>query len=226
VCFKIIKRMTSKISEKKAFKRFLLFFSIPIIYVITSFILTKITIDRKMKNSDLNKSVYLSTNGVHLDIILPKNDLDSLVLSGIKHYQNENYLSFGWGDEKFYIDTPTWGDLTFKNAFNALFLKSTTLMHVTRYTHKYKNWIEIKVNDLELQKLNTYLLKSFESDEKGMKLMLKNKGYSPNDDFYRAKGSYSCFKTCNTWVNIGFKESGLKSCFWTPFDFGLINKYH
>ncbi|MBL4888255.1 MAG: DUF2459 domain-containing protein, partial [Flavobacteriaceae bacterium] len=46
-----------------------------------------------------------------------------------------------------------------------------------------------------------------------------------NDDFYKANGSFSCLKTCNSWANSAFKESGLKSCFWTPFDFGLINKY-
>ncbi|REG87882.1 uncharacterized protein DUF2459 [Winogradskyella sediminis] len=58
-----------------------------------------------------------------------------------------------------------------------------------------------------------------------MKIILENQGYSSIDDFYKAKGSYSCFKTCNSWVNSAFKESGLKSCLWTPFDFGLMNKY-
>ena len=65
----------------------------------------------------------------------------------------------------------------------------------------------------------------FKINENGMKIILDNKGYSTRDDFYKSEGSYSCFKTCNSWVNIGFKKSGLKSCYWTPFDFGLINKY-
>ena len=62
-------------------------------------------------------------------------------------------------------------------------------------------------------------------NDDGTKIILKNKGYTSNDDFYKAKGNYSCFKTCNSWVNTGFKESGLTSCLWTPFDFGLLNKY-
>ncbi|RKN03977.1 DUF2459 domain-containing protein, partial [Aquimarina sp. AD1] len=152
-------------------------------------------------------------------------DIDSMLLSGIKYENLEKYISFGWGDENFYINTPTWGDLTFNNAFKAMFLKSTTLMHVTRYKQKHSDWVEIKINEIELQKLNTYLLNTFERNEKGMKILLKNKGYSSKDDFYKSKGSYSCFKTCNSWVNTGFKESGLKSCLWTPFDFGLLNKY-
>lgn len=73
--------------------------------------------------------------------------------------------------------------------------------------------------------MNAYLQNTFETDKNGMKIILENKGYSSTDDFYKSKGGYSCFKTCNSWVNTGFKESGLKSCLWTPFDFGLLNKY-
>ncbi len=54
------------------------------------------------------------------------------------------------------------------------------------------------------------------------KILLNNKGYSYNDDFYEALGSFSCFKTCNSWVNSGLKESDIKACLWTPFDFGLL----
>lgn len=210
---------------KKILKGFLYFLLIPISYIIVSLILTSITIDRKVDHKISDKSIYLSTNGVHLDIVILMEDLDSLLVSGIKYNEKDNYLSFGWGDENFYINTQTWGDLTVKNAFSAMFLKGTSLMHVTRHKQKRSDWVEIKVNEYELQNLNTYLLNTFETNENGMKIILENKGYSSIDDFYKSKGSYSCIHTCNSWVNIGFKESGLKSCLWTPFDFGLMNKY-
>lgn len=210
---------------KKISKWVIYFLLIPITYFVVSLILTTIAVDRKAQPAVSDTSIFLATNGVHLDIVLPKSDLDSLLLSGLKHDTTERYLSFGWGDENFYINTPTWGDLTFNNAFRALFLNSTTLVHVTRHKQKDPGWVEVKVNASELQRLNAYLLHSFEKDESGMQILLENEGYSSADDFYKSKGSYSCFKTCNSWVNIGFKESGLKSCLWTPFDFGLINKY-
>jgi len=56
-------------------------------------------------------------------------------------------------------------------------------------------------------------------------MILPDKGYTKIDDFYRAKESYSYFNTCNSWVNKGFKESGIKACYWTPFDFGLLKKF-
>ncbi|WP_159019866.1 DUF2459 domain-containing protein [Algibacter sp. L3A6] len=210
---------------KKIIKWFLYLLFIPTAYIIMALILSSITVDRKVSNENSEKLIYLNTNGVHLDIVIPIEYVDSLVLSGIKYNQNDTYLSFGWGDENFYINTPTWNDLTFSTAFKAMFLESSTLMHVTRYRQKRLGWVEIKINELELKKLNHYLLNTFEVNQKGMKIILENKGYSSIDDFYTSKGSYSCFKTCNSWVNIGFKDSGLKSCLWTPFDFGLMNKY-
>jgi uncharacterized protein (TIGR02117 family) len=210
---------------KKGIKWIVYFLLIPITYLIISLLLTIITIDRATEDQIYDKTIYLSTNGVHLDILIPKENINSLLISGIKKEPSDNYFAFGWGDEDFYINTPTWGDLTFKNAFKAMFLKSSTLMHVTRYRYKRSDWVEIKISKSELDQLNEYIQNTFKTNEKGMKLILENKGYSQRDDFYKAKGSYSCFKTCNSWVNSGFKESGLKSCLWTPFDFGLLNKY-
>ena len=198
---------------------------IPIVYLVVSLVLTEITIDRKATSTISNNTVFLNTNGVHLNIVLPRKDINYNLLKDLLYSQTENYISFGWGDENFYINTPTWNDLTFTNAFQAMFLKSSTLMHVTRYEQKQNDWVKIEINKSELQKLNEYILDTFKKDEKGNKIILKSKGYSRVDDFYKAKGSYSCFKTCNSWINSAFKESELKSCYWTPFDFGLIKKY-
>ncbi len=210
---------------KIVFKWFLYVLLIPIIYLVISLLLSSITIDRKDSETARTKTIYLNTNGVHLDVILLKKDINVELLKSINHSKTENYISFGWGDENFYINTPTWSDLTFNNAFTALFLRSSALMHVTRYKHEQSNWMAIEINEKEFQKLNKYLLNTFKTDNNGNKILLKDKGYSNQDDFYKASGSYSCFKTCNSWVNSGFKESGLKSCLWTPFDFGLIKKY-
>ncbi len=210
---------------KRILKWILYVLLIPVLYIVVSLILSSITVDRKIENQISEKSIYLSTNGVHLDVVIPKNNIDSLLLSGLKREPADNYLSFGWGDESFFINTPTWGDLTFKTAFTAIFLKSPALMHITRYKSKRPDWVEIKITETELKKLNTYLLDTFKTNENHTKVILENQGYTSKDDFYKAKGSYSCFNTCNSWVNTGFKESGLKSCLWTPFYFGLLNKY-
>jgi uncharacterized protein (TIGR02117 family) len=163
---------------------------------------------------------------VHLEIIIPVNELSTELKEDIEIAPDDKYISFGWGDENFYLNTPTWGDLTLKNAFIALFLKSSALIHLTRWKQVNSSWTKVIIGESELRKLNHYLSMSFKKDENGNKIILNNSGYSNNDDFYKANGSFSCFKTCNTWVNKAFKESDLKSCLWTPFDFGLLNKYN
>lgn len=199
---------------------------VPILYIIISLIFSAITIDRKIEDHQVSdKTIYLSTNGIHLEIVIPKNDIDSLLLHGLNQETSDNYLSFGWGDENFYLNTPTWGDLNFNNALKALFFSKAALIHVTRYKSKHDNWVEIKISETELEQLNAYLQNEFRTNKNGMKVILENQGYSSVDDFYKAKGSFSYLRTCNTWVNSGFKQSGLEACLWTPFDFGLLRIY-
>lgn len=184
-----------------------------------------IPINSEQELTPSNTYIYIKTNGVHLDLILPKDLISKPLLKGLYYKPTENYLAFGWGDENFYINTPTWDDLTVSNAFQALFLESSSLMHVTRYSQPKPNWIKIPVSTNQLQKINTYILNSFKTDTNQNKLLLKDKGYTSSDDFYKAKGSYSFYSTCNSWVNRGLKQSGLKACYWTPFDFGVLNQY-
>lgn len=209
---------------KKSFRYILFLLIIPVFYILISLVLTSITVNESVLNVNTKKVIYLNTNGVHLDIIIPVLDINDKLMSGLE-IKGAKYLSFGWGDENFYLNTPSWNDLTFKNAFSALFLNSKTLIHLTKYSQRNTKWTVVNLNEEQLLKLNKCILNSFKLDKNDAKMILKHRGYSFNDDFYKANGSYSCFKTCNSWVNSVLKESDLKSCYWTPFDFGVINKY-
>ncbi len=206
---------------KKIVKGIIIIMLIPGLYILASLILTFIPINNK-KLSDTNEFIYLSSNGVHLSIVLSKKQVDGKILDGLNYSENDRYFAFGWGDRDFYLHTPTWSDLTFSNAFKALFLKTPTLIHSIRYTTMRRSWVEVKVTNEQLKIINQYIYESFYIDAQNKKKILNNKGYSYNDDFYEALGSYSCFKTSNSWVNSGLKESGVKACLWTPFDFGLL----
>jgi len=210
---------------KKIIKGILLVLAIPVVYLVISLILTLIPVNYADNAVDNTETIYLRSNGVHLDIILRKKDLEKPLINGLVYLPADNFFSFGWGDEDFYLNTPTWSDLTFKTAIKAVFLQGPSLIHVSRYERVQTKWVEIKVSKSELGKINALIQKSFRADTNGEKIHLSEKGYSYNDDFYKAEGSYSYYKTCNSWVNTIFKKSGLKSCLWTPFDFGLISKY-
>ncbi|MEM8888655.1 MAG: DUF2459 domain-containing protein [Bacteroidota bacterium] len=212
--------MRSNTFAKRLLKGILILISIPLLYFLMAYICSNIEVGENSKSEDAY--VYLNTNGIHLDIILPKAYLSPALQEGLKETPSTAYYSFGWGDRDFYLNTPEWKDLKFSTAFSAMFLKSPTLMHVSRYRNSYSDWAKIPISLEQLAKLNSYILETFAQNESGEKILLEGRGYSWNDDFYEAKGNYSCFNTCNSWVNGVLKKSGLQACLWTPFDFSLM----
>jgi len=221
---KIGKKVEMKIL-KCLFQILLGIIAIPIGYLLISLILSSIPVNTDSENPDDEYTIFLSTNGVHLDIILPLELMDAALLEDLNKTATDRYLAVGWGEENFYLNTPQWSDLSLETAFKAAFMDNTSLLHITRYTSTNSHWIKVKLSKTELYRLNRYILDTFQLDSDGNKSLLLDTGYTPQDDFYKARGSYSFHHTCNSWVNAGFRESGLKAALWTPFDFGLMGKY-
>jgi uncharacterized protein (TIGR02117 family) len=196
-----------------------------VIYFLVALVTSKITVNKDQSNQVKTESVYASTNGVHSDIIIPISLIDSAYLKNIYYLQGEQFLSLGWGDKNFYINTPEWADLTFKNAVTAMFWKSSTLMHVTRYQTKGKAWKLVPVSEGQLNALIENSFADFSLNSMQNYQMLEGQSYGANDNFYEANGSYYCFKTCNSWTNQVLKKSGLPASYWTPFDYGIMDKY-
>jgi uncharacterized protein (TIGR02117 family) len=171
-----------------------------------------------------NHQVFVSTNGVHLDIIIPVKELHSEFERQLSLPPGTEFVSFGWGDKEFYINTPEWSDLTFPIAFQALFLKSETSVHVTLYKTAYSHWRKLDLCTSQLETLNRYIFQTFSKDEKNNLVKFQIPGYGPNDYFYAAKGSFSIFRTCNVWVSRALKSIHVKTSVWSPFDFGVL--YH
>lgn len=197
---------------KKLFIRlFLAIVLCPIIYLVVALLLTYITVNTTNDNfKNKGCSIYIKTNGIHLDLIIPNNDFDFLNLDC-------KYLAIGWGDKEFYLNTPSFSDLKIKTAFNALLLDSPTLLHITKYQKVQNNWTKIEVTEDQLIHIKRNLLMYFNNSD-----ITPIQGYGSSDYFYNARGSYSCLFTCNTWVNNILKQANVKSCLWTPFSYRLI----
>lgn len=168
------------------------------------------------------KEIFLTTNGIHLDIVIPKEDLSEGLKSDLKLRNQAKYIAIGWGDKGFYLETPTWADLTFSTAFSAMFLKSESAMHVTSYFKKYDTWKKIEICPAQLNDLMVYINDSFQKNDSGGKNLIPQSGYSNYDDFYKGNGSYSIFKTCNVWVNTALKKAAVRTSIWSPFDAGIL----
>lgn len=222
---------------KKALKIFLksilFIFGFIVLYVISSYALSAITINKE-PNTRPEVEIFILTNGVHTDIVMPTKN-DQIDWSKQVLFKNTKvadstykYIAMGWGDKGFYLETPTWADLKASVAFKAATGLSTTAIHATYYKNM-KPGADCKsmmISKEQYNRLITYITESFQKDESGNFLSIKtDANYGTTDAFYEANGSYSILQTCNTWANSALKFSGQKCCFWTPMDSAIFSKY-
>lgn len=204
-----------------------------ILYGIAAYSLSNITVEEE-KNSNPDLAIYILTNGVHTDLVLPVH-ADSMDWSRLLPYanilskdSNYSFIAFGWGDKGFYLQTPEWKDLKASVAFRAMFGLSTTAMHIT-YHHQLEvseHCRKIMLSKKQYQRLCQYIISSFQVDEeKKLRFIPTTAVYGQDDAFYEAQGRYHLFHTCNTWANSGLKEAGLRCCFWTPHGSAIFEKY-
>ncbi len=208
----------------KAFKQLLFWLILAIgLYFAAALVLSLVKTRPQTLNCEEMLEVYVSSNGVHLDVIAPVECLEHEFVRQLQLPRGTRFVAFGWGDKNFYIKTPEWKDLTLQTAFTALFLKSETAMHVTAYKQTSPAWRVLKICPEQLQLLLNFITNSFARDVQGKIRLLDVHGYAANDRFFAARGSFSLFKTCNVWVNQALKTAFVETSIWSPFDFGVLH---
>ena len=205
-----------------------------LLYLAAAYTLSRIAVNKNVESST-NIGIYILSNGVHTDIVVPikSNAIDWSDYVKYEFTQGKdtsaNLVAFGWGDKGFYLETPTWADLKFSVAFRAAFGLSTSAIHTTFYKQLSENdkCKSIQISNAEYTKLCEYILNSFQMDSLGNLINIDtDANYGDNDAFYEAIGSYTILRTCNTWTNDGLKSCGQKASLWTPFDTGIFYHYN
>jgi len=204
-----------------------------ILYLVSAFVLSRIPVNSEDKDKNEDVTIYIKTNGVHTDIVVPiktefKDWSEKMQFSHIKSQDSTmQYIGFGWGDKGFYLNTPEWADLKFSTAFNAAFYLGTSAMHATFYKQirESESCVKINISKTEYDKLIAYIEDSFQHDANGNPILINATTYGQNDSFYEANRKYHLFYTCNTWANNALKASDQKAALWTPSDTGIFCHY-
>lgn len=202
-------------------------------YLLIALILSYIPV-KKETDTDADIRIYILTNGMHTDIVMPisnnlidwSEEIKFENTSGKK--SNYSYIAVGWGDKAFYLETPEWSDLKVGTAFKATFGLSQSAIHTTfhRQITEDEDCKAIDISEDEYKNLIEFIQKSFARDSNGnIELIDTDAVYGQSDNFYEGVGRYSLFNTCNSWANRGLKTSGQKACLWTPFSFGIFLHY-
>lgn len=204
----------------------LVIIALVITYILIALITTLIPVNADFKNHESDINIWVSSNGVHTNIIVPvkigTNDWNEF----LKTEKYCNYLVFGWGDKEFYMNTPEWSDLKFRTAFNALFIPTESVMQVYCKGDPPKlseNTKKLNLNASQYNKIVSYIIGSFVKDSLNRPIELiseKNAGNLYN--YYMANGRYTLFFTCNNWTSRGLKQAGVKNALWAPFDKSVL----
>ena len=142
----------------------------------------------------ITDTIYLHDNGRHVDVIVYDKD--------------GKYTGYGWGSKEFYLEVPTWNDLTYRAVYNATKKDNEVLMHVKRNLVRMEDWVPIGITKKQWNDLHKNLDKSFKLDSNAARIFVAD-GYGSSDSFYEAHGSYSLNYTCNSWTNDMLKNSGI-----------------
>ncbi|MBN4061868.1 MAG: TIGR02117 family protein [Flavobacteriales bacterium] len=202
--------------------------SLTVLYFLIAVLLTIIPANSDFTEQKKGINIFVISNGAHTDVCVPiKNkiiDWKTLVDTTDFEYRYHSfkYISFGWGDKGFYLETPTWAELKFSVAFEAMMLPSPTAMHVTMYDFILKESELVKkitISESQYKLLKEYIENTFALDSDQSVQPIDCCRYAGmNDNFYEAKGYFSLFKTCNVWTNNALKTAGVKTAVWAPFD--------
>jgi uncharacterized protein (TIGR02117 family) len=205
--------------------------ALPLLYGLAALVGFLIPVNAGWKEAERGVTIFIETNGVHTWVMVPvlTADMDWRPLARPEHIRDPRYagthISIGFGNRDFYLNTPTWGDLSPKTAAAALVGGGPSLMHVYHIWNPEpdEHRRPITLTREEYRRLTRYLLDSF--DYRGGKWMpLLGRGYGPSDIFYDSRRPYNFTRTCNEWTGEALRAAGVRTGAWTPLSQSIMGR--
>ena len=151
------------------------------------------------------RKVYVINHSIlHTGLAVKRSDIPRGMWPAKSDYPGCKYLEVGWGDDDGYRK-----DLTTGIAVKALLGSKRTVLLSNRFENFSDPRLKIVEVDLSAQgfsQLCRNIEQTYALDESGRPIRL-------GPGWYRARGTYSAFNTCNTWVASGLRKAG---CSITP----------
>ena len=211
---------------KLAGKGFFVFLILIGLYFLSAVIFSRIIVNKNQKQPK-EMAIYISTNGIHSDIVMPiKTEVidwsEKIKYSDAKD-NIQNFVAVGWGNRDFFIKVPSWSQLELSIAIKAGLGIGPSAMHTTFLKNVKEDafFRKIELSKSQYIDLVNFIESYFKKDPLGNFINIQGN----NDAFYEAKGKYTPFFTCNTWTNSALKSAGLRACLWTPFQSGIFKTF-
>jgi len=155
------------------------------------------------------RTFYVINHGLHTGIAVKRKDLTNILPSLENDLDDGKYVEVGWGDERFYQARTVTPGLVIQ----AMLWPTSAVLHLVGIPDTPQRYfpgneiLEISVPQPGYEKLLAYVAETFERTEDDHITRLGH-GLYGNSHFYRAKGVFHTFNTCNTWVAKSIEISG------------------
>lgn len=201
--------------------------ALPVLYFVAALILGLVPANVSFHQpAEGGVLIFVRTNGIHTDLVMPRVNAEA----DWRPYANPgdlrdprwgaaDHVAIGYGGREFYLNTPTWGDLSLSTALRSMAGADTPLVHVEHVDRPQReDWQRpLRLTSDQYRRLAAYVRSSFRLDEDGAPIHVPG-GYSPADTFYEADGSFSMFYNCNAWTGAALRAGGVRMGLWTPFE--------
>lgn len=164
--------------------------------------------------------ILVEDNGIHTGLVLPVRaagidwsaDFPASDIADPR-YATLGWVSVGWGDRAFYVETPTWADVRVGTVLRAAIGSTRTVLHVEHVVEPAvaKDVRAIIVTEDQYRAIAAYVRATRGPGGKVAG------GYGANDVFYDGRGTYSALRPCNEWTGGALRQAGVRIGVWTPF---------
>ena len=204
--------------------------ALPALYLAAALAGSLIPVNRGWQEAAQGTTIYLADNGVHADIIMPAKaqGLDWTPLVPKRDFAaadpDARWIAFGSGEQRVYLDTPTWWDLTPRTSWAGV-VGGKRVMHVEYVRSPEYAVRRIRLRPEEYRRLWGAIRADFARGPSGRPQRIDHPGYGPADAFYRATGRANAIRTCNAVVADWLRLAGVETSLWPPFTSGLVWRY-
>jgi uncharacterized protein (TIGR02117 family) len=201
--------------------------ALPLVYFAAALVLGLIPANAAFRQPAQGITIFVRSNGVHTDIVMPKlnAEMDWRPYADPAHLRDPrwghaDHVAIGYGNREFYLNTPTWADLSLGIAFVAMFGGGTTLLHVEHVDRPRPEPMQrpIRLAPDQYRRLVAFIRERFRLGPDGRPIPVLGRGYGDYDMFYEANGGFSAILNCNEWTGRALRTAGVRMGLWTPME--------
>ncbi|MFM9977007.1 MAG: TIGR02117 family protein [Sphingomonadaceae bacterium] len=162
--------------------------------------------------------IFVASNGVHTGILVPVAAAGVDWRGRVTVTPETRWLLIGWGDRRFYLETPTWRDVRPGTALAALVGSGRTVLHVDRWRDFMPDDSirPLTLRPAEYRRLAAFIDAHFAAMPETLG------GYGTHDSFHAARGRYHALYTCNVWTADALRAAGVRAPRWSPIADGVM----